>query len=180
LIVAPNLTFSSSGEGETSMMRLTIVPAAVALFVFALYARPLVYDEIREQGAVMRDGYYTAQAGSYDQEGWKDYVTIYVSGGRIVTAEFNATNSAGFTRSWDMDYQRAIRSKTGMLPSLYQRAYVNELQSLQNPKRVRPVARAEQQHAVFQALAEAAIRQAEAGDRSVALVDLPDRLGTTP
>jgi major membrane immunogen (membrane-anchored lipoprotein) len=143
------------------------------LLAFALYARPVDYDKKGEQGAAMQDGYYTAQAKHYDADGWKDYVTIYVSGGRIVTVEFNATNSAGFTRSWDMDYQRAVRAKTGMLPSLYLRAYVTDLQSLQNPDRVRPVARAERQHAVFQALAAAAILHAEAGDGSVASVDVP-------
>jgi major membrane immunogen (membrane-anchored lipoprotein) len=162
------------------MMRLTIVTAAVALFVVAMYTQPADDDKNNEQGAVMQDGYYTAKAKNYDKDGWKDYVTIYVSRGRIVTAEFNAINSSGFTRSWDMDYQRNIRTKTGMLPSLYRRAYVNELQSLQRPDRVRPIAKAEHQHAVFQALAEAAISHAEAGDRSVAAVDLSARRGNTP
>ena len=43
----------------------------------------------------LQDGYYTAQASEYNF-GWKEYVTIMVKGGRIVSVEYNAENASGF------------------------------------------------------------------------------------
>ncbi|MDR3289225.1 MAG: FMN-binding protein [Peptococcaceae bacterium] len=121
----------------------------------------------------MRDGYYTAEATDYDSEGWKDFLTIYVSDNKIVTAEFNAYTRFGFLRSWDPDYQRQERTKTGLHPSEYLRTYTGELLNLQNPASVLVVAGAERQHQIFQLLAAAAMVQAQAGDKTIALVALP-------
>ncbi len=51
----------------------------------------------------LQDGYYTAQASEY-HFGWKEYVTIIVKGGRIVSVEYNAENASGFIKSWDNAY----------------------------------------------------------------------------
>jgi major membrane immunogen (membrane-anchored lipoprotein) len=121
----------------------------------------------------MRDGYYTAKAAGYDTGGWKDFLTIYVSDNQIVTVDFNAHTSSGFLRSWDPDYQRKEQAATGLHPSTYLRTYTTELLSLQNPAGVLVVAGAERQHKTFQLLAEAAILQAKAGDKTIAAVELP-------
>jgi major membrane immunogen (membrane-anchored lipoprotein) len=121
----------------------------------------------------MHDGYYTAKAEEYDSEGWKDFLTIYVSDNKIVTVEFNAHTSSGFLRSWDPDYQRREREETGLHPSEYLRTYTSELLSLQNPASVLVVAGAERQHKTFQLLTEAAIARAKAGDKTIDLVKLP-------
>ncbi|MDR3230700.1 MAG: FMN-binding protein, partial [Synergistaceae bacterium] len=71
----------------------------------------------------MRDGYYAAEAVGYDSEGWKDFITIYVSDSRIVNVEYNARNSSGFIRSWDLDYQRRLKAEKGMNTGEYVRAY---------------------------------------------------------
>lgn len=120
----------------------------------------------------MRDGYYSAEASSYDSEDWKDFITIYVSGNSIVTVEFNARNRAGLIRSWDLDYQRRANVVPGMSPVRYLRAYADDLCSRQDPDRVSPLPQAERQHAAFQRLARAAVAQAKAGDKRVAFVDL--------
>ncbi|MDR3278103.1 MAG: FMN-binding protein [Oscillospiraceae bacterium] len=125
------------------------------------------------QDGGMRDGYYTAEAAAFDDEGWKDFITLYVADGKIVTAEFNARNSSGFVRSWDPDYQRATRAETGLNPSEYLRTYTGELLNLQNPAKVLVVAGAERPHETFQLLTEAAIVHAKAGDKTTAFVELP-------
>lgn len=121
----------------------------------------------------MRDGYYSAEFSAYDAEGWKDFITIYVSGNSIVTVEFNARNRSGFIRSWDLDYQRGRKVATGMSSARYSRTYAEDLRSRQDPDRVLPLFQAEQRHRVFQLLARAAIAQARAGDKRVAFVDPP-------
>jgi major membrane immunogen (membrane-anchored lipoprotein) len=120
----------------------------------------------------MRDGYYTAEAAGYDEEGWKDFLTIYVSDDSIVTVEFNARNSAGFIRSWDLDYQRGLRARTGITTGIYTRIYSSELRTSQNPAMVLAMSGAEKPHKAFRLLAEAAIVQAKAGDKAVAVIDL--------
>jgi major membrane immunogen (membrane-anchored lipoprotein) len=125
------------------------------------------------QSGKMRDGYYTAKATGFDDGGWKDFLTIYVSDNQIVTVDFNAHTSSGFLRSWDPDYQRKEQAETGLHPSKYLRTYTTELLNLQNPANVLVVAGAEKQHKTFQLLAEAAIVQAKAGDKTVATVELP-------
>ena len=39
--------------------------------------------------AALKDGYYTAQAAQFSH-GWKEYITIMVKGGAIVSVEYNA------------------------------------------------------------------------------------------
>jgi major membrane immunogen (membrane-anchored lipoprotein) len=139
--------------------------------------RPLVVLSVlllacQGQGGKMRDGYYTVKAAGYDN-GWKDFLTIYVADNQIVTVDFNAHTSSGFLRSWDPDYQREEQAKTGLHPSEYLRTYTTELLTLQNPANVLVVAGAEKQHKTFQLLAEKAIAQAKAGDKTIAMVELP-------
>ena len=46
----------------------------------------------------LQDGYYTAQAAAYSF-GWKEYITILVKGGSIISVEYNAENASGFIKS---------------------------------------------------------------------------------
>ena len=46
----------------------------------------------------LQDGYYTAQAADFSH-GWKEYITIMVKGGSIVSVEYNAENPSGFIKS---------------------------------------------------------------------------------
>ena len=57
----------------------------------------------RRELTVMQDGTYTAQMTEYSH-GWKEYVTITVNNGEIVTTEYNAENLSGFIKSWDNAY----------------------------------------------------------------------------
>ena len=53
----------------------------------------------------LQDGYYTAQAAQFSH-GWKEYITIMVKGGSIVSVEYNAENASGFIKSWDNAYMQ--------------------------------------------------------------------------
>lgn len=117
----------------------------------------------------MRDGYYSAEAANFDANGWKEYISIYVRDNKIVTVEYNARNSSGFIQSWDVDYMRAMFAQSGAYPSEYTRNYAVSLLNWQNPDNVDPITGAS-----FQLLAKAAIEQAKAGDKQVALVEIPE------
>jgi major membrane immunogen (membrane-anchored lipoprotein) len=146
--------------------------ACLALFLAACAADPPPGPADAPPG--LKDGYYTAEAREFDDQGWKEYLTIYVFNGRIVNAEYNSRNSRGFLRSWDMADKRRTTRATGTNQSRYSREYTVALLNLQDPDKVAPIPGSGWIHPNFQRLAQAAVRQAQAGDHRVALVRLKD------
>lgn len=74
----------------------------------------------------LQDGYYTAQAASFNY-GWKEYITIMVKGGSIVSVEYNAENPSGFIKSWDNAYMQTMLHSNGTYPNEYTRNYAGQL-----------------------------------------------------
>ena len=64
----------------------------------------------------LQDGYYTAQAAEFNF-GWKEYVTILVKGGNIISVEYNAENASGFIKSWDNAYMQTMLHANGTIPT---------------------------------------------------------------
>jgi major membrane immunogen (membrane-anchored lipoprotein) len=126
-------------------------------------------------GQKLADGYYTAEAASYDRYGWKEYITIYVDNNNIVTVEYNAKNASGFLKSWDMDYMRLMGARSGTYPTAYSREYSAALLRLQEPEGIDALAGATDSYRSFKILAATAISQARAKNKSVALVELSGR-----
>ena len=79
-------------------MRGIISKVIFLLLAMLLLAMPLTGCG---RGEGLQDGYYTAQASDYNF-GWKEYITIMVKGGSIVSVEYNAENASGFIKSWIM------------------------------------------------------------------------------
>lgn len=121
----------------------------------------------------LQDGYYTAQAAAFDNHGWKEYVTIYVSDNRIITVEYNAANSSGFLKSWDMTYMSTMNATDGTYPNKYTREYADALLNRQDPAKVDAISGATHSYYSFQLLAAASIEQSRNADKAVALVDIP-------
>jgi major membrane immunogen (membrane-anchored lipoprotein) len=121
----------------------------------------------------MRDGYYTAEARELDEHGWKEYVTIYVSGGRILTVEYNAVNESGFVKSWDMDYMRVMNAVHGTYPNAYTRHYAAQLIRTQDAEKIDVISGATNSWHAFKLLSDAAMENARSGSDSVGTVAIP-------
>jgi len=121
----------------------------------------------------LQDGYYSAVLSDFDDYGWKEYVTIYVSGGKIVTVEYNAKNASGFIKSWDMDYMRIMDSADGTYPNQYTRIYADALLNKQDSERIDAISGATHSYETFKLLAEAVLTQAMEGNEQVAFIDVP-------
>jgi major membrane immunogen (membrane-anchored lipoprotein) len=124
-------------------------------------------------GQKLADGYYTAEAASYDSHGWKEYITIYVDNNNIVTVDYDARNASGFPRSWDMDYMRATIAENMPYPTAFSREYSAALLRLQKPEGIDALTGATDSYTSFKILAATAISQARANNKNVALVELP-------
>ena len=118
----------------------------------------------------LQDGYYTAQVSEFSH-GWKEYITILVKGGSIVSVEYNAENASGFIKSWDNAYMQTMRQSSGSYPNEYTRYYANQLLEGQGESGIDALAGATSSHGTFQVLAQAVVEQARKGDSSIVLVD---------
>lgn len=118
----------------------------------------------------LQDGYYTAQASEYNF-GWKEYITIMVKGGNIVSVEYNAENASGFIKSWDNAYMQTMLHSNGTYPSEYTRYYASQFLEGQGEGRIDALTGATSSYGSFQKLSVAVIEQAKQGDSSIAIVD---------
>ena len=118
----------------------------------------------------LQDGYYTAQASEFSH-GWKEYITILVKGGSIVSVEYNAENPSGFIKSWDNAYMQTMLHAQGTYPNEYTRYYANQLLERQGEGGIAVISGATSSHGSFQILAQAVLEQARKGDSSIVFVD---------
>ena len=118
----------------------------------------------------LQDGYYTAQAAEFSH-GWKEYVTIIVKGGSIVSVEYNAENASGFIKSWDSNYMQTMLHSNGTYPNEYTRYYASQLQEQQGEGTIDALTGATSSYNSFQILSAAVVAQAQLGDSSIVLVD---------
>lgn len=118
----------------------------------------------------LQDGYYTAQAAEF-HKGWKEYITILVKGGNIISVEYNAENASGFIKSWDNAYMQRMLHANGTYPNAYTRYYASQLLAGQGMGGINAISGASSSHKSFQMLAQAVVEQARLGDSSIAYVD---------
>ncbi len=118
----------------------------------------------------LQDGYYTAQASEYNF-GWKEYVTIMVKGGQIVSVEYNAENASGFIKSWDNAYMQNMLHSNGTYPNEYTRYYAGEFLEKQGKEEIDALSGATSSYDSFQMLEAAVLEQVRKGDSSIILVD---------
>ena len=121
-------------------------------------------------GGGLQDGYYPAQAAEFSH-GWKEYITIMVKGGSIVSVEYNAENASGFIKSWDNAYMQTMLHSNGTYPNEYTRYYANQLLEGQGEGSIDALSGASSSHGSFQLLAKAVLEQARLGDSSIVFVD---------
>ena len=141
------------------IVRLTLAVLALALLLTACGG-----------GKSLQDGYYTAQAAEFNH-GWKEYITIMVKGGSIVSVEYNAENASGFIKSWDNAYMQTMLHANGTYPNEYTRYYANQLLEGQGEGSIDALSGASSSHGSFQLLAKAVLEQARLGDSSIVFVD---------
>ena len=121
-------------------------------------------------GGGLQDGYYTAQAAEFSH-GWKEYITIMVKGGSIVSVEYNAENASGFIKCWGNAYMQNMLHVNGTYPNEYTRYYANQLLEGQGEGSIDALSGASSSHGSFQLLAKAVLEQARLGDSSIVFVD---------
>lgn len=150
------------------------------LYIVLCFPLFVLYVSCSTADKPMKDGYYTAEAAEFDEHNWKEYVTVCVSGGRVILVEYNAYNPAGFVKSWDMNYMRIMNAVDGTYPNAYTRAYTQQFISLQDTARIDVLVGATNSYHSFVRLMNAALQNARLGDDAIRLVNLSVRDKTSP
>lgn len=135
--------------------------------IFLLLVLPLTACSEKTE---LQDGYYTAQAKDFSH-GWKEYITIMVKGGSIVSVEYNAENASGFIKSWDNAYMQTMLHSNGTYPNEYTRYYANQLLERRRDDDIDALSGATSSYGSFQKLSEAVLEQARKGDSDIVVVD---------
>ena len=121
-------------------------------------------------GTELQDGYYTAQASEFSH-GWKEYITILVKGGEIISVEYNAENASGFIKSWDNAYMQNMYHVNGTYPNEYTRYYAGQLLEDQGDDSIDLLTGATSSGNSFKKLSAAVLEQARQGDSSIVSVN---------
>lgn len=137
------------------------------LFMICLIAFTMSSCKTEENRLI--DGYYTAEMSEYNH-GWKEFLVICVSNGKIVTVEYNARNESGFIKAWDLQYMRNMNGIKGTYPNRYTRTYAASLLKAQADKGIDTVSGATSSGGTFQKMAELLLKKAKAGDTSIGIV----------
>lgn len=124
----------------------------------------------KQEKKQMQDGTYTAQMSEYSF-GWKEYVTITVNNGEIVSTEFNAENASCFVKSWDNAYMNNMKPVSGTYPNEYTRYYAAQLTGQKEAPDIDLITGATSSGLNFMKLSKAVVEQAIKGDSSVAMVE---------
>lgn len=119
------------------------------------------------------DGYYTAEMSAFSH-GWKEFVSIRISDGKIVTVEYNAKSPSGFIKSWDIQYMRNMNGVTGTYPNRYTRAYAASLLEAQSVEGIDAVSGATSSGGNFEQMVALLLDKAKAGDTTVGIVELTE------
>jgi len=137
----------------------------------AILALACVLGGCGEKGqSGMKDGSYTAQMAEYSH-GWREYVTVTVKNGKIVSTEYNAENASGFIKSWDNIYMNEMKTVTGTYPNEYTRYYAAQLNGQEEAPEIDALAGASSSGGNFRKLSQAVVEQAVKGDSTVVLVE---------
>ncbi|MDR1411222.1 MAG: FMN-binding protein [Spirochaetaceae bacterium] len=152
------------------MRKKSCFPALVSLLA--------ILASCSNSSARLRDGYYTAEMGEYDEYGWKEFMTICVNNRIISQVEFNAKDIGGLLKSWDMDYMKVMKAASGTYPNEYSRFFSAQFVADQNVDSIDALTGATDSRASFILLGRAVLESAKSGAASVVIVPVQTPAGT--
>lgn len=121
----------------------------------------------------MKDGTYTSEFEKFDVHGWKGYVSITVSSGKIVDATFDYINEAGEKKSELPDYQSKMSAEVGITATDFSSAYAKDIINKQSEK-VDVVTGATYSQGDVKTLAAAAIENAISGNTDTTIIKVSE------
>ena len=104
------------------MKFLTLMTLALVLALPTFAAEPVV----------LKDGTYSAVFSHVDGHGWKPFLTVTVTGGKITAADFDYVNPKGELKSKNAGYEAAMKKVKGLGPAEYAPQFDAKILAKQN------------------------------------------------
>lgn len=131
-------------------------------------------DTTKNEESALKDGKYRAEASDFDQRGWKPFVEIEVSGGKITAVTYDYISKEGKLKTEDAEYNKSMEEKTKTNPIKYTKELEDALIEKQDANAVDTVTGATHSSDNFRKLATKAIENAEAGNTEVGTVEITE------
>lgn len=116
-----------------------------------------------------KDGTYKAEGAEYSH-GWKDYVIVSVTDGKVSIQEFDSLNEAGEKKSLDPTYRDSMEPISGTYPEKFFPDIVAEFNAKGSVDKMDNITGATNSTDAFKALVTAALNNAKKGDATTAVV----------
>ena len=143
------------------------------LFVF--FASDDVQQQAPEAVSKLKPGTYKVEYDQPDFRGWKAFFVMEVNAtGEMEEITFDYINSSGGLKTQDVEYNKRMRSKSGVGPSDYCPRFVKNLRVYQNPDEVDGITGATHSSHDFKDFAQAAFKNAQIGNQSTVYIPQPE------
>jgi len=126
--------------------------------------------EIDAQGT-LKDGEYSLTEKNLDSTGWKTFIKMTVSGGKITAVDYNFLNKDEKLKTDDEEYEKTMTEKSGTGPQEYIPALSQSLIDTQSAADVEVVSGATHSSHAFKMYAAQLINAAQKGDTTPIEVD---------
>lgn len=124
-----------------------------------------------DTSAPLKDGVYKLTEKNFDTNGWKTYLNITVTGGKITKVDYNNINEEEKLKTEDDEYQKNMKKKTGVGPKEYVPQLSDALIEHQNTDGISVVSGATHSSHIFKMYAAQLINAAQKGDTAPIEVD---------
>lgn len=121
--------------------------------------------------AALKDGEYSLAEKNLGSTGWKTYIKMTVSGGKITNVDYNFLNADGQLKTDNKEYEKTMKEKSGTGPQEYIPALSQSLIDKQNAADVEVVSGATHSSHSFKMYAAQLINAAQKGDTTPIEVD---------
>lgn len=118
-----------------------------------------------------KDGSYRAEYSAFDSRGWKPYLEVVVSGGKISEARFDYVNATGALKSQDAAYNSRMEASSGNNVTKFVVDAGAALVAKQNAP-IDTITGATSSTANFNELAQVLLAKAKTGDKSLSIIPL--------
>ena len=127
-------------------------------------------DEDMEK-TTYQDGIYKAESRDA-ADGYKDYIEVVILNGKIDKVMFDGKNETGALKTADEKIKEIFDKEFETYPAKFMPIYSDKLVEFQTVDKVDVIVGAEKENEVFRKLANAALSNAQTGEKSTAIVDL--------
>ncbi len=154
---------------------ISAVCGAALLLYLMFFSASGVQSGKQQAKPQLQPGLYKVEYDKPDFRGWRAFFSMEVdSTGEIRGSSFDYVGPAGRLKTHDAEYNKRMKSKSGLGPSEYCPRFAKNLQVYQDPGQIDSITGATMSSRDFKAFARAAFNAAKTGNQATIYLRQPD------